>query len=93
MGGMGTKRKARVIAGLLMGEVVVVAGGGAAVVGEGKMAGLDIIKEYLAVSFKQEGEHRIYKMSEYIRKLMERFWNYRCKYGDQCDFSHDINAY
>jgi hypothetical protein len=89
MDGMGTKRKARTIAGLLIVEVVAGAGGEDVVGDEVKMAGLEIIKEYLAVSFKQEGEHRTHKVSENVRKLMKRFRNHRCKYGDQCDFSHD----
>jgi hypothetical protein len=57
MDAMGTKKKARTIVGLLMAEVEVVAEDGDVVEGEGKMEDLEIIKEYLAVSFKQEGEH------------------------------------
>jgi hypothetical protein len=56
MDAMGTKMKARTIAGLMV-EVEVGDEDGDAVVEEGKMAGLEIIKEYLAVSFRQEGEH------------------------------------
>jgi len=67
MDAMGTKRKARTIVGLLMAEVEVVAEDGDVVEGEEKMEDLEIIKEYLAVSFKQEGEHRTHKMSEYAR--------------------------
>jgi hypothetical protein len=73
MDAMGTKRKARTIAGLLMAEVEVVAGGVDVGEGEGKMVDLEIIKEYLAVSFKQEGEHRTHKMSENVRKLINVF--------------------
>jgi hypothetical protein len=67
MDAMGTKRKARTIVGLLIAEVEVVAEDGVVVEGEEKMEDLEIIKEYLAVFFKQEGEHRTHKMSEYAR--------------------------
>jgi hypothetical protein len=53
-----TRTKARTIVGLQIAEVEVVVEAGDEVVGEEKMEDLEVIKEYLAVSFRQEGEHR-----------------------------------
>jgi len=63
MDAMDTKMKAQTIAGLMV-EVEGVVEGVDAVGEEGKMAGLEIIKEYLAVFFRQEGEHRTHKQKK-----------------------------
>lgn len=57
----------------------------AAVVGDGeKTDRIEIVKENHAVFLQKEGERQTMIV---VRLETER--NNRCRYGDQCDFSHD----